>query len=376
MKIKRLLRKIKRWIVDKEPTSSLSKVLIVWAYKLALIIFGRYKKRKESAMEVIEELMEEGDNPNKLFNQILYCRFMYRISAKEYFVFDFAKLSHEGRKTFLTRGNKYPFYKKFNQANYTAFFNQKTETYRKFHKFYNRDVLCMYDASDYDKFLEFIDKHSKFIYKPSDDYGGHGIKIYDADHFDSKKDLFEIILSDGYCVLEELIVQGQAIAQFHPESVNTTRIVAFLTPTEEVKILWTFLRMGMGDNHTDNMSAGGLAAMIDPLTGIIYTTGRDWLGKKHIAHPDTGIQLVGYQMPEWDTLMKLVEEIAKTIPQVRLVGWDFAYTDKGWTFVEGNARPQCVSAQITDHNGKFHLYEEMNDLLEDEEELDDYDEYE
>ena len=371
MGLKRSARKFKRWIVAKEPTSNFSKTVIVWMYDLGLMVFGKYKGRKNSVYNIIDELKTEDENPKKLFKEIMYCRFMYGISAREYFVFDFAKLSHEGRKSFLTRGNKYKFYKKFNDPNYTAYFNQKTETYRKFKKFYNRDVLCMYDEKDYDAFIEFIAKHPNFIYKPADDYGGNGIEIYDSTKYGSKRELFDIIMSGGYCVVEELIVQGQEIAQFHPASVNTIRIVAFLSPDGETRIQWCFLRMGMGGSHTDNMSSGGLAAMIDPKTGVIYTTGRDWLGEIHIAHPDTGVRLVGFQIPEWETLMSLVKEISHVIPQVRLVGWDFAYTDKGWTFVEGNSRPQCVSAQITEHNGKLHLYQEMERLLGDNEEEDD-----
>ena len=171
-------------------------------------------------------------------------------------------------------------------------------------------------------------------------------------------------MANGFCVVEELIIQAHEIAQFHPESVNTMRIVAYRASAEETLIQWCFLRMGMGGSHTDNMSSGGLSALVDPATGIIYTTGRDWLGKTHLFHPDTGVQLVGFQIPEWDVLMGLVKEISNVIPEVKLVGWDFAYSEKGWTFVEGNARPQCVSAQITEYNGKRHLYENMNALYD------------
>lgn len=371
MSFRKIARKVKAAIVRREPTSAFSKFMIVNMYKAALVIMGRYGRRKQSIVDmIVENLPEEQKNDSriirKLFREIVYCRFMYGISAKEYFVFEFEKLSHEGRKTYLTRGNKYKFYRQFNDPNYTGFFNEKTETFRKFGKFYNRDVLCMYDEDDYQAFLDFIAKHERFIYKPADDYGGHGIEIYNAADFSSKEDLFTIIMSGGSCVVEELIVQADEIARFHPASVNTVRVVAFHSPAGNTEIQWCFLRMGMGGSHTDNMSSGGLAAMIDPKTGIIYTTGRDWLGEIHMCHPDTGVQLVGYQMPEWDKLMELLHEIVTVVPQVRLVGWDFAYSDKGWVFVEGNSRPQCVSAQITEFNGKLHLYENMYNMFVEE----------
>ena len=367
MKLGKIARRVKRKMKEMEPTSPFGKFLVVTSYKAVLKLSGKYKRRTRSIIKLIntmvpEERAEDSAYKKKLLNEILYCRFMYGIAAKEYFVYEFEKLSHEGRKTFVTRGNKYGFYKKFNNPNYVGYFNQKTETYRKFGKYYNRDVACLYDEADFEKFQKFVEKHNRLIYKPADDYGGHGIKIYDASEYESVEDLFTIIMANGFCVVEELIVQGHAIAQFHPESVNTMRIVAYRASAEETIIQWCFLRMGMGGSHTDNMSSGGLAAMVDPKTGVIYTTGRDWLGEIHMCHPDTGVQLVGFQIPEWDKLMALVKEISNVLPEVRFVGWDFAYSEKGWTFVEGNARPQCVSAQITEYNGKLHLYRAMNEL--------------
>lgn len=370
MKLKKMMKRVKAAVVKREPTSFISKCLIVWAYKFALTLLGKYKKRKKSIVKMIEQCAGERVNEpgylRKTLNEIIYCRFMYGIAAKEYFVYDFEKLSHAGRKIFVTRGNKYPYYAQFNNPNYTQYFNKKTETYRKFGKYYNRDVACLYDENDFEKFKEFVAKHDRFIYKPADDYGGHGIEIYDATKYESIEELFKIIMCNGFCVVEELIVQGKEIAQFHPESVNTVRVVAYRASEEETLIQWCFLRMGMGDSHTDNMSSGGLAAMIDPKTGIIYTTGRDWLNEIHLCHPDTGVQLVGFQLPEWDKLLALLKELSNVIPEVRFVGWDFAYSVKGWTFVEGNARPQCVSAQITEYNGKLYAYQEMKKLFDEE----------
>lgn len=364
MFLKKFAKKAKAAIVAREFHSGISKFLIVNAYKLSLSVLGLMKKRREDAYKIIEESIPAEKFSNKkyvkkLYNDILFSRFMYGIAVREYFVYDFEKLSHEGRKIFVTRSNKYPYYRTLNDQNYTPYFNMKTETYRKFKPFYGREVLCIYDKDDYPAFLEFIERHPKFIYKPADDYGGHGVEIYDSRDYESKEDLFELIIFNGFCVVEELIVQADAIARLHPQSVNTMRVVAYLSPSGKTEIQWCFLRMGMGDNHTDNMSSGGLAAMVDPETGIIYTTGRDWKGDVHIFHPDTGIQLVGFQIPEWDNLRKLVCELSNVLPQVRLVGWDLSYTDKGWVFVEGNARPQCVSAQITEYNGKLFLYENM-----------------
>lgn len=364
MVLKKFAKKIKKQIVKTEIHSGIGKFCIINMYKFALILMGRKKQRTRSAFNIISQNISEEDfsdkkKVKKLYNEILFSRFMYGIAIKEYFVYNFNLLSHEGKKEFVTRSNKYPFYRMLNNKNYTSYFNMKTETYRKFKEFYGREVLCIYDENDYAQFVDFIERHPKFIYKPADDYGGNGIEIYDASDYFSTKDLFDLIVFNGFCVVEELIVQAEAIACLHPQSVNTMRVVAYFSPGGKTSIQWCFLRMGMGGSHTDNMSSGGLAAMVDPDTGIIYSTGRDWQGEEHIFHPDTGIQLVGYQIPEWDNLVQLISRLSRVIPQVRLVGWDLSYTPNGWVFVEGNAKPQCVSAQITKYNGKLHLYKNM-----------------
>lgn len=365
MKVKTGLKKIKKWCVNNDFHSSLFQFMIAHSYRVALVLMGKGKKRKNSAVEIMKSYLSEEEMRNRrivnrTYNDILFCRFMYGTVTREYFSFDFKFLSHDARKTYVTRNNKYPYYRKFNNPNYTGFLNMKTETYRKFKKYYGRDVLCIYDNDDFEAFKRFVEKHPRFIYKPADDYGGHGVEIYDSSKFMSVEDLFSVIIFNGCCVVEELIAQAEPIASLHPESVNTMRVVAFLSPSGETQIQWCFLRMGMGGSHTDNMSSGGLAIMIDPKTGIAFLPGRDWLGAEHIFHPDTGVKLIGFQIPQWNQLLELVKELSHVLPEIRLVGWDLAFTDRGWIFVEGNARPQCVSAQLTRFNGKLHLYQKMD----------------
>ena len=366
--MKKLLRKIKKSIVSSGPKSGLWKQMLVSAYIIGLKMFTKYNSYDRSIHKVIAkyrtDLEGSAKQTRKLCREIIYCRFMYGILPKEYFIYRFDLLSHEGRMTFVTRSNKYYFYRKFNNKNYAEFLNSKTETLRKFGKFYHRDVLCVYDENDYPAFCEFIKKHPRFIYKPARDYGGHGIKIYNSELYDSAKDLFDLVMFDGVCVCEELIIQGEEIAQFHRESVNTVRIVTYRSDDGVAHPQWCFLRMGAGGSHTDNMSAGGISALIDYETGIICDCGRDYDGNRYVFHPDSGKQLVGFNVPKWDEVKSMIQQLANALPQVRFVGWDLAYTDSGWVFVEGNARPQCVAPQITAYNGKLSTYKEMDAIFE------------
>ncbi|MCF0138386.1 MAG: hypothetical protein HUJ66_08495 [Oscillospiraceae bacterium] len=366
--MKKTLIKIKKGIVKAGPYSGVAKWLLVSLYILALKVFTNYGRQKKRVYKAIyenrPELEENGREAKKLYREVLYCKFMYGILPKEYFIYRFDLLSHKGRSTFVTRSNKYRYYKKFNSKNHAEFLNRKTETIRKFGEFYHRDVLCVYDEDEFPEFCEFVKKHPRFIYKPAQDYGGHGIRIYNAELYESPEDLFSVIVFNGACVCEELIVQGREIAQFHPDSVNTVRIVTYRDDSGYAHTQWCFLRMGAGGSHTDNMSAGGISALIDFETGIICDCGRDYRGERYVFHPDTGVQLVGFVIPRWDEVKELVQKIANVLPEVRFVGWDLAYTDRGWVFVEGNAQPQCVAPQITAYNGKLAAYEAMDAIFE------------
>ena len=360
----RKLASIIRANIEKHaPYHGVAKRVIILMYKFGLIVFGKYNTKKKNIIRAIQEnrpeLLDNRKQYKQVFNDVMYCCFIYKNLPQEYFSYKFNLLSHEGRSTFVTCGNKKPYYKVFNNPNCAEFLNKKTETYRKYGQFFGREVLAIIDANDFKSFESFAERHSVFIYKPAEDAGGNGIKIYDCKKYSSLRELFDVILMRGACVVEELIQQGEEIARIHSGSVNTVRYVTFRSKNGEIVPQWCFLRMGSGESVTDNMSGGGISAKIDINTGIICDYGRDYNRNKFLYHPDSGFQLLGYQLPEWDNLKVLAEKCADVMPELRFIGWDFAYSTEGWILVEGNAQAQCVAPQITEYGGMLHTYKDM-----------------
>ena len=368
--MKKKIKKLARKIAAVAPKSGIIRTVLEGTYRAGAKVYRRFfglKRFKAAANEAIDQHCPEekkGFARFILMLKIYGSRVRYGIIPKEYFIYGFNMLSAEGRGSFVTRSNKYKYYKKFNSRNYVDFLNQKTETYRKFGEFYGRDVVSLYTDADFESFKSFVEKHPRFIYKPAQDYGGRGIKIYDLKNYDCPEDLFAIIIFNGACVLEELIVQGEEIARIHPDSVNTVRLVTYHSDSGDTYPQWCFLRMGSGGSHTDNMSGGGISALVDFETGVVCDCGRDYLGHRYIYHPDTNVQLVGLKLPHWDEVRGLACRLAAVLPEVRFVGWDLAYSDRGWVFVEGNAQPQCVAPQIMSYNGKLRNYKEMDKIYE------------
>ena len=355
--------------MEKDEITAADRKRLLELYALTTFTFQQKRKdkkqrNKESRLAVIEANLspEEAANParvQEVYDDIMFCNILYGSNSQDYFSFQFEKLTHKGRKLYITNRNRHEFYRSFNNQNYRRYLDMKPESYRRFTQFYGRDLVIFYDEEDRDNFREFVAKHPRFIYKPMESSGGHGVVMIDAEKFTSVDDLFDILMSTGTGVAEELIVQREELAHFHPASVNSVRLVSFLNEENDIEILWTFLRIGMGGGITDNTSGGGMGAMIDPATGIIKAPGRDVDGKQYVFHPDTGAQIVGYQLPEWDKAVTIARDMARLIPEMKVIGWDLAYSDRGWVIVEGNSHPQCMAPQVTELPGKKYLYEKV-----------------
>lgn len=367
-KLKNKVRNIQHSIVEKGFDGPVYRAVLVLIYKLCFILNGGYQEVKAEILEhirsnVSEERFRDKKYIRRTLNDFIYSRCNYGIRYDEYYTLGFPMLSHAGRMSFIGFSEREVFLYKVNKKSHMKYFNIKAETYGFFEKYYKRELIALNGNDDMEAFRHFVERHSDFIRKPVNDYGGHGIKIFHSEEYTDVPALFAQVMDVGPCVIEELIVQGDELAQLHPNSVNTVRVVSFRENAEKVRIAWCFLRIGMGNSNVDNMHAGGLACMVDPETGVVYSRGRDYMNHLHIFHPDTGVQLVGYQVPEWDKLMELLKEVVNVLPEVRLVGWDFAYSKDGWVLVEGNSHPGFAGAQISEFCGKMELIKSLEKSL-------------
>jgi len=140
-------------------------------------------------------------------------------------------------------------------------------------------------------------------------------------------------------LLEARVVNHPDIARINPSSVNTCRLVTFMNKEGELSIILSVLRIGVQGKNTDNWHTGGLAAAIDPATGILgegiirpdFRSG-GW----HSAHPDTGAVIKGQRIPDWDKIVALVYKAARMAPFIRTIGWDVAATPEGPVIIEAN----------------------------------------
>ena len=322
---------------------------ITKSYYLAKVLafYRKQKLCKEKENEIMEYIdIHVDDNRkndkkyiNNLIMDVLFCEIFYEIRPAEYFRYRFNLLSHEGRKQYVGGRELTKLFSAKLSAEDSTLLLDKYKTYLRFKEYYKRDVIEIVDETNRSDFIEFCKKHSTFVIKPYGRHSGQGVYKLSITEETDKQKLFDNILKAGRQTIEETIVQASEMSVFHPESINTIR---FVTCNENGKIirLQAAIRMGVGDAVVDNALAGGIVAPVDPDTGVIVGSGRsNQYAQRLFFHPDTKVQIVGCKIAYWDNLLTMAEELAKQIPTLKIVGWDFALSDKGWVLVEANSKP-------------------------------------
>ena len=218
-----------------------------------------------------------------------------------------------------------------------------------------------------EEFDNFLKECPLFMAKVGNSSCGSGIEILNANKFESVPQLIEYMELRNYDVCEELIIQSEQMSRLHPASVNTIRMTTIVVSSgenPEVVLFHPFLKIGQQGNYVDNGGKGGIIVKIDEVTGKLCTDGCDEANHRYKVHPNTGIKLRGYQLPDWEQAKELAKKLALVVPENRYIGWDLAHTNEGWVMVEGNARGQFVGQQMCDVVGKRREFEEIIKRIE------------
>ena len=285
-------------------------------------------------------VVKEKCNKSKvgIFFDMIWCGIRYGAGYVDYDVIGFYKLNSAQRKTMLTRGINNKFVKQLNKKEYWHIFNNKNEFNEKFSDYLKRDWIYPVDGNK-EKTLEWIKAHPVFFAKPNDGQCGKNIeKISLSDWDENIEELYKHLVENKLKLLEEPVIQCDAMNKLNPSSVNTTRMVSVMNDAGEVTILATFVRIGNG-KVVDNFNSGGMTAKVDVETGIILEEAVNKAGELFEKHPITGTTIKGFQMPYWSEAKEMVKRAAKLSPHVRYVGWDVGMSVNGPVLIEGNQFP-------------------------------------
>lgn len=141
---------------------------------------------------------------------------------------------------------------------------------------------------------------------------------------------------DRRYLLEERIRQHPKLSCIHPASINTLRVVTVRKPNS-FEPLAALLRMGVGGADVDNVCRGGIAATIDIASGKALDQAFRWKnGAQFSHHPDSGVEIEGFEIPFFGEALELVCLMHRDWPFFHSLGWDIAFTPEGPLVIEAN----------------------------------------
>jgi hypothetical protein len=141
------------------------------------------------------------------------------------------------------------------------------------------------------------------------------------------QDVFEKYGDD--ILIQEVITQHPDLSKLNSSSCNTMRIMSYLRE-DEVVIVGSVMRIGRGDTIVDNYAMGGIICGVNEngqLNKIGFTKIEGYLSP--ILNTDSGIVLENFQIPYYNKVIESIKKAHFLIPQIILVGWDYAINEKG-----------------------------------------------
>lgn len=283
-----------------------------------------------------------------IFNDMRKCAVKYGAGYSDYDLFEMYNLTDEERDTYITRGRNNELVKKYNNQEFNHIFRNKVEFNTNFKEYVKRDFIEVNTASK-ENLKNFMKKHKVFMAKPVAGTCGKGIEKINVDDYKNLDEIIDYLTKEGMNYeLEELIIQSDAVNKIYDGSINTVRIVTILDDNNVPHIICAYFRIGNG-KYVDNFNSGGMVAPVDEEKGIVIDKAIDKQKNLYDKHPATNNIIKGFKFPDWDKALDLVKEASFKIPEMRYIGWDVCFSNKGPVLVEGNEYPGHDIYQLPEH---------------------------
>lgn len=309
---------------------------------LARVMSGVRLKKMNQMIDVVHDKC--GQNKVKTFFDMCWCGARYGAGYYDYVMFGFYNMNGRQRDTYLTRVRNKKVIDHMNDLSYSDEFDDKLRFNQRFAKYLGRKTLNG-ETATLTEFTDFIAGQEAIFAKINHGDCGRGVERLRVADFASPDAMLAYIREHKLVVLEHQLIQHPDMARLHPNSVNTMRIVTD-NVNGNVTIAYIIVKMGTGGSVCDNSGQGGILARVDVDTGRISTPATDDYFHVYDTHPDTGIPLVGYQLPMVPEAIAMAKEAAQVFPQVGHVGWDMAVTPDGPAIIEGNNFPGTDLCQL------------------------------
>lgn len=106
------------------------------------------------------------------------------------------------------------------------------------------------------------------------------------------------------------------------------------------------LTIGNGIEIANASDLHSIFALVNLETGVVFSEGCDNEGRRYKNHPQTGKNIKGFTIPNWNRVIDTVKRAAAEIPEIGYIGWDIAVTENGAVLIEGNNDPGYTAYQL------------------------------
>lgn len=175
-----------------------------------------------------------------------------------------------------------------------------------------------------------------------------GGSLIDIDSFVQEIDLFR----QRGMLFQEMLLPHPYIEKLCGRKIGTFRVITGVYPGG-VSLLSTLWKIPVGSNMADNFWRGNMVAPVDPESGEIGRCVKG-MGKDlttHETHPDTGEQLTGKILPDWEIALEKCLYFSSCLSGIPLQAWDIAMTNRGPVFLEVNINGSLFLPQLAWQKG-------------------------
>jgi hypothetical protein len=204
-----------------------------------------------------------------------------------------------------------------------------------------------------------------FIAKPRNGNKGRDIKLMGVEADPEAQDVLSLVKSlraleqsEDHLLEARIKVHPAIVGLTGSSSASCVRVVTVIDASGIPKIMGAYHRLIVGDAVTDNItdfrtgrSDRNILASPNLETGVIssaWVANSDGIGRRpQQKHPDTGLDIVGFQIPMWGAVRDAVCTAATAFLPIRTIGWDVAISPEGPVLVEANERYQYAASDRT-----------------------------
>jgi hypothetical protein len=300
--------------------------------------------------------------------------------ADQYALYDF---DHNDRKEYLSEFDWYksryinePFDFMMNNKIVCSLVLSQYVRVAKTYAVKNKGSLFSEDGAydNYCDLIELLKKEGKLVMKPFD--RGKGIGVYLLQYEDGRfyigideckqEDVEALMKKRNQWMLVEFIQQHSFLSEIFDKTANTIRLITLRDPkTQKLKIFFAVQRIGTSKTiPVDNGSEGALISKIDLETGTLSEAKTLHNHNVYEVHPDTGAQIKGVRVPNWEQIKKDILSLANKVAFMNFVAWDILVTEEGMCIIEANTSSgvniiQLWGGQRNGELGDFYRYHKV-----------------